>query len=145
MPLPVSVTVPAAGVRNVNVTEWRLTFAAVIATPQPATPTVVFTSTFLPFWPRIVPVSGSGAPLVFASPGAWARLTVRPAGAPTLAAVAVAVIFGAYGSASQPVAWNGAETSCVAPSDDFRVAPTAIWSQLVGLKMKFARSIETLT
>src|SRR5438045_6456511 len=66
MPLPVSVTVPAAGVRNVSFTEWPLTFAAVIATPQPATPTVVFTSTFLPFWPRIVPVSGRGAPHVSA-------------------------------------------------------------------------------
>src|SRR3954471_18824360 len=63
--------------------------------------------------------------LVFASPATCARLTVRPAGAPRLAARDVAVIFGAYGSASQPVAWNGLERSCVAPSVDVSVAPTA--------------------
>src|SRR4051794_32821255 len=83
--------------------------------------------------------------LVLASPGDCERLTVMPAGFVALAACVVTVIFGAYGSASQPVAWYGAETSCVAPSLDFSVAPTASGSQLVGLKMKFGRSIATVT
>jgi hypothetical protein len=82
---------------------------------------------------------------VFASPGCWERLTVSPAGSPRFAAREVAVIFGAYGSASQPVVWNGLETSCVAPSVDLSVAPTAAALQLVGLNRKFGRSIVTFT
>src|SRR3954451_21703740 len=60
-PLPVNLTAPAAGMRSVNVTAWPFTFAPSICTPHPATSTVVLTSTFLPFWPRIVPVRGSAA------------------------------------------------------------------------------------
>src|SRR4051794_3871131 len=66
---------------------------------------------------------------VFASPGDCTRFTTRLAGLPFLAAAVDTVIFGAYGSASQPVAWNGLVASWKAPSLDLNVAPTASASQ----------------
>src|SRR5438874_1939051 len=76
---------------------------------------------------------------MLASPAFWVSVTVKPVGCPAVAAVVVALISGANGSLSQPVAPVGvvAVLVAVSPAHDWTVS-FVVWGprQPVGRRMK---------